>query len=299
VRKTQSPVAEIPDIPIFTDSATSISALKPDLVVISSPHACHSSQVRLALESGCHVFVEKPLALDFKEAAELVSLAEARNRLLVVGLQRRYEGFCSVVRELKANDHLGEVLHAHGLFAHTFDAINPTGWRQDLQLAGEGILDDSAYHILDVLFVNTGGAIKQLAGCHVLYSDSDLPHSFSAIFEMDNGAMITASGGGISPCRSVQEEISVFGSKGSVFARRFRQEWNADPPAVFYKSRDGSANEEFDLASRPSGRTLPLQAMIAVLLGQQPRSTILTEARDTLVTHQAVALIKESLRSRN
>ncbi len=295
VRRDQNPIGEIPTVPVFDDCETAIERLKPDLSVISTPHAFHAAQIGSALKNGSHVFVEKPLALNFNEGVELVSQAKARGLMLVVGLQRRYEGFSSIVRELKSTGCLGKILHAHGIFAHTFDSIGPSGWRCEPRLAGAGILDDSAYHILDVLLSAAGGEIKRLAGCHVLSSTFGSPESFSAIFEMDCGSMVSAAGGYHSPRQSVQEEISIFGSNGSVFARRFCREWNTDPPFVFYKSRDGSVSRNFDLRSRPLGRELPLQTMVDVLTGQQPRSSLLTEAGDTMVTHRAVNLIKESV----
>jgi predicted dehydrogenase len=293
VRRNQKPIDEIPNVPVFDNSDTAIERLKPDLSVISTPHAFHATQIRSALKNDSHVFVEKPLALNFNEATELVSLAKERSRLLVVGLQRRYEGFSSIIRELKSDGRLGSILHAHGLFAHTFDSIGPHGWRSDPKLAGAGILDDSAYHILDVMLAATGGEVQRLAGCHVLDSGLGIPQSFSTILEMDCGAMVTVSGSYLSPKQSVQEEISIFGSKGSVFARRFCREWNTDPPVVFFKSRDGSASQDFDLHSRPSGRELPLKAMVAVLIGQLSRGALMTEATDTLATHRAIALIKQ------
>lgn len=289
VRRIQDVVQQAPDIPVFTSFDNALQKLHPDLVVISTPHAVHASQIRSSLENGCHVLVEKPLALRLNEATELVEFAAKRNRMLVVGLQRRYEGFCSIVRRLKNEEHLGNVLFAHGFFANS---SNLTGWRSDQHLAGEGILDDSAYHVLDTLLDSIGGRIKSLVGAKVLSENGRLPHSFSAIFEIDNGATLSASGSYLSPRESVQEEISLLSSKGAIFARRFCREWNTTPPEVFFKSRDGLLKEDFDLSTHLSGRTLPLETMIGVLLGSKPRTELVTEAKDTLETHRGIELIK-------
>src|SRR5438552_18103155 len=46
---------------LFTDPAQMYTALKPDAVLISTPHTQHYSQGVHALAAGCHVFMEKPM----------------------------------------------------------------------------------------------------------------------------------------------------------------------------------------------------------------------------------------------
>ncbi|NEQ53801.1 MAG: Gfo/Idh/MocA family oxidoreductase [Leptolyngbya sp. SIO3F4] len=55
-----------------------------DLVFICTVNADHGALVKQALENNKHVVVEYPLALDVEQAAELVSLAHERQRLLHV-----------------------------------------------------------------------------------------------------------------------------------------------------------------------------------------------------------------------
>lgn len=56
-----------------------------DAVFISSPASTHGKIVRLALEAKKHVFVEKPLCLDYEEGIELKQLAHDKNLKLMVG----------------------------------------------------------------------------------------------------------------------------------------------------------------------------------------------------------------------
>lgn len=53
--------------------------------VLATPAGLHATQVRLLLEAGKDVLVEKPLAMGLDEAAELVSLAKERGSVLMVG----------------------------------------------------------------------------------------------------------------------------------------------------------------------------------------------------------------------
>ena len=56
-----------------------------DAVVIATPSHLHAPMVRAALERGIHVFCEKPFCLDWREAAELADLAEAKGLINQVG----------------------------------------------------------------------------------------------------------------------------------------------------------------------------------------------------------------------
>jgi predicted dehydrogenase len=76
---------EFPEVPRFTDYAEALSALKPDAVSINTWPDTHADYAKLALKAGCHIFIEKPLAGTVAEAEEIVALATASGKKLVIG----------------------------------------------------------------------------------------------------------------------------------------------------------------------------------------------------------------------
>ena len=58
---------------------------RPDVVSINTYPETHGPYARAALDAGCHVFCEKPLATTVEEAQAIVDAARARDRKLVVG----------------------------------------------------------------------------------------------------------------------------------------------------------------------------------------------------------------------
>ena len=61
-----------------------------DTVIIACPASYHEAAVSEALAHGCHVMVEKPLALTGEGAMELASRADAAGKILQVGHQERF-----------------------------------------------------------------------------------------------------------------------------------------------------------------------------------------------------------------
>ena len=57
-------------------------------LVIATPAATHYALAKRALEAGKHLLVEKPLAMSVGEADELIALAAAARRTVMVGVQR-------------------------------------------------------------------------------------------------------------------------------------------------------------------------------------------------------------------
>jgi predicted dehydrogenase len=76
---------ELGGLPEFDDYYKALAATAPDVVSINTYPGTHAAYAKAALEAGCHVFCEKPLAETVEEAQSIVDAARARKRKLVVG----------------------------------------------------------------------------------------------------------------------------------------------------------------------------------------------------------------------
>ncbi len=59
-------------------------AAGPDVVLVSLPHGLHAQVTIEALEAGCHVMVEKPMATSVAECNEMLATAERTGKALIV-----------------------------------------------------------------------------------------------------------------------------------------------------------------------------------------------------------------------
>ena len=69
----------------FSDYYEALKATKPDVVSINTYPETHAAYAKAAIQAGCHVFCEKPLAETVAEAQSIVDAARAGRRKLVIG----------------------------------------------------------------------------------------------------------------------------------------------------------------------------------------------------------------------
>jgi len=94
-----------------------IGAEDVELVVITTQAATHYGLVQAALESGKHVFVEKPFTLDLAEARELGELADKKKRVLMVDHTFMFTPAFERVKQVVAAGELGEFNYFYSLRA--------------------------------------------------------------------------------------------------------------------------------------------------------------------------------------
>jgi len=74
-----------PDLNVYNDYKILLKKPGIEAIVIATPATTHYALAREALLTNKDVFVEKPIALNYKEGEELVSLAKDKGKILMVG----------------------------------------------------------------------------------------------------------------------------------------------------------------------------------------------------------------------
>jgi predicted dehydrogenase len=115
-----------------------------DIVYIATPHPAHHPCARLALEAGKHTLVEKPLALNAAQAADIARLAADRQRFCMEALWTFFLPKFDVVRQLLDAGALGEIRTVQAEYGEHFTADHRI-MRPDL--AGGPLLDLGTYPV--------------------------------------------------------------------------------------------------------------------------------------------------------
>ena len=80
-----------------------------DAIYLGTPAQQHARQVLAALESGRHVYVEKPLAYTMDECRRIIELAESKRLKVLVGMNQRAIDFFRGVKRLVEVGELGDL----------------------------------------------------------------------------------------------------------------------------------------------------------------------------------------------
>ncbi len=103
---------ELQGFPVETSLEAAL-AHKPDAVIVANPTALHLETTRAALEAGCHVLLEKPIAHMLDEAVDQVAgLAAARGLHILVGFQFRFHPLLQQARQMLAEGAIGQPVSA-------------------------------------------------------------------------------------------------------------------------------------------------------------------------------------------
>lgn len=85
---------------------------KPDAVFITNPNSMHIPVALAAAETGCHLFIEKPLSHDFEDVPRLIDLVKKNRLICLVGYQLRFHPGFKQMQSLLATKAFGKVLAA-------------------------------------------------------------------------------------------------------------------------------------------------------------------------------------------
>jgi NDP-hexose-3-ketoreductase len=115
-----------------------------DAVYIPLPNALHYEFVKLALNKGLHVLVEKSLASQYNEVQELIALAKNRNLLLMENFQFRFHSQLDFLLNTIKSEQLGQIRSLRTSFGFP-PFSEKDNIRYKKELGGGALLDAGAY----------------------------------------------------------------------------------------------------------------------------------------------------------
>jgi predicted dehydrogenase len=102
----------------YSDMNTLLSQARPDVVHITTPPASHFDLAKRCLESGCHVYVEKPFTLYAEETRKLIALANERNLKITAGHDEQFSHVARRMRKLVQSGFIGDPVHMESYYCY-------------------------------------------------------------------------------------------------------------------------------------------------------------------------------------
>lgn len=141
------------DLDTYLDAAELIARDDLDGVVLAVPNHVHAPLSIASMEAGKHVLVEKPIAVTSTEAKEMIAVRDETERVLMVGMNRRFSPQVYAIRKFLASGAFGQIYYAKTRWNRR--RLTPVLWERgdwflSKKLSGGGPLIDLGVHMLDL-----------------------------------------------------------------------------------------------------------------------------------------------------
>jgi predicted dehydrogenase len=188
-----------------------------DCVFVASVNSHHYEQVIKAAEAGKKILCEKPLAIDSKQAEEMVEACKRNNVLLAVNYLHRLHPHVIKAKELIKNQTIGKLVSVDVSFNMDFPPTN--NFRFNKELSGGGALRDLGTHMIDLLRF-FGGEISEIDGYmdNVIYN-YDVEDFASALVKFENKSY--GSMNGSYNTKQAFNRIEILGHTGAISIENF------------------------------------------------------------------------------
>jgi UDP-N-acetyl-2-amino-2-deoxyglucuronate dehydrogenase len=245
-----------------------------DVVCICTPSGTHYSVGLLALESGAHVVVEKPLALTVQDADHLIAVAEKQGRIISTISQLRFSDAAQAAKKILGEGSLGRILMAdlYMKFYRSPEYYRTGGWRGTWQFDGGGALMNQGIHGVDLLLWLVGSVAQVVGKTYTLYHEIEVEDVAYGLLEYTNGAVgILQASTCCNP--GVPRTIEIHGEGGTLVLRDDRLEL-IDPKgtvSVVADTDKASGVASDPTALKADGHLLQLTDVVsAIQRGTQP-----------------------------
>lgn len=234
-----------------------------DLVYVAVPHPFHCALAKLFLAAGKHVIVEKPFALNAREAREMIDCARTNDRYLMEAIWSRFFPAAQALKDLISSGMLGDIR----LITADFSFRTAPDYEDRLfkrELGGGSLLDVGVYPLslicfykgalpeeAQVLFTKTETGVDSLCSFQVQFADGAVGQGFAG-FEV-----------------TTDQTMKLYGTEGWVELPNF---WH---PTRFTVYHPGQAPEPHEFAPENEGFHNEFEyAAKAILAGQTDQCVI-------------------------
>ena len=188
--------------------------LKPDLVFILTPSGLHFEHAKIALEEGCHVLVEKPIANIPDEASFLKKIANENNKMLIVAFQNRLNPAIQCLKNALDNNRFGKIVTSTvRLRWCRYQNYYDDQWHGTWSLDG-GVINQQAIHHIDVLNWLIGPVSEVCSVSANQLNKLEAEDTMVGIIKFSNGGLGTIEATTAARPIDYEASLSVVGEKG-------------------------------------------------------------------------------------
>lgn len=147
----------------YDDAGTLIQNPEVDAVYLATPPSAHKEYALMAADAGKPAYVEKPMALNYKECKEMTEAFQTAGLPLYVAYYRRALPRFLEIKSIIDNGEIGDIRFVNVVMHHKpgeHDLAGKDNWRVQPEISGGGYFVDLGSHMLDILQFFLGDIIS-------------------------------------------------------------------------------------------------------------------------------------------
>ncbi len=174
---------------VYTDYVCMLVQEKPDAVHICTPHYLHCGMACTAMEAGCAVFLEKPMAISDEEIDLMLATERKTGAAVCVSFQNRCLPKTAKAYQLVQSHGGVKGAFCHVTWSRDEKYYTESGWRGQMRTEGGGVMINQACHTLDLClgFCGRIQSISATTANHHLPGVNDVEDSCEAYMTFENG----------------------------------------------------------------------------------------------------------------
>ena len=203
----------------YTDYKKMIDENEITLISIATESGIHAEVALYCIDHGIHVIIEKPMAMNMKDANEIVRRSIEKNVKVSACHQNRFNVAVQEMRKALEMERFGKLSHGsiHVRWNRNKEYYTQAPWRGTWEKDG-GALMNQCIHGIDLLRWTFGDEVEEVYGqtrqqFHHYLEAEDIG---MAVVKFKNGAIATIEGTTNVYPQNLEETLYVFGEKGTV-----------------------------------------------------------------------------------
>ncbi len=203
----------------FTDYREMLAVCRPELVAIATESGSHARIALYCIERGIHVIIEKPMAMNMRDAERIIALSAERNVKVSACHQNRFNVAVQRTRAALEQGRFGRLSHGsiHVRWNRNEGYYTQAPWRGTWAQDG-GCLMNQCIHGIDLLRWMLGDDVTEVYGAtrRQLHGYLETEDVGVAVLQCKNGAVATIEGTTNVYPQNLEETLYLFGQTGTV-----------------------------------------------------------------------------------
>ncbi len=135
---------------LYANAEEMLAKEELDVVSVATPNKFHRPLAVAAFKAGCHVLCEKPMAMNAKEAREMLAASRKAKKRLMINFSFRFTEQSYAMKQQVEKGILGDIYYARTQWLRRRGLPGFGGWFGQKALSGGGPLIDLGVHRLDL-----------------------------------------------------------------------------------------------------------------------------------------------------